>query len=100
MRPAHRRRREQVDTMTQPDLKTRAQQGRPAQSSSPAANSSDPIYELVARDDPEAVPTKVAWARVMRFCRGLPKNSVAQVKDKTGKVLYTYKYRGVDDVVS
>lgn len=86
--------------MTQPDLKTRAQQNRPAPSGNAAPNSSEPIVELQASEDPESIPTKVAWARVMRFCRGLPKGSTAIVRDKTGKEMYRYKYRGVDDVVS
>lgn len=85
----------------QPDLKTRAQQNQPAPSGgNPVPNSSEPFVAFEIGDDPESVSTRVAWKRVMRFCRGLTKGSTAQVKDKTGKVLYTYKYRGADDVVS
>lgn len=86
--------------MTQPDLRTRAQQNRPAPSGNPAPNSSEPIIEVEVGDDPEGVSVAVAWARVMRFCRGLPKGSTAEVKDKAGKVMYRYKYRSADDVMS
>lgn len=50
-------------------------------------------------DDPEVVPVRVAWKRVMRFCRALPKGSTATVNTKAGGS-YTYRYRGIDDVIS
>lgn len=86
--------------MSQP-LKERARSGRPAQSGNGQGNHAEPIISYEVGDDPEAVPVRVAWARAMRFCRALTKGSTAEVKEKgTGRVLYTYKYRGVDDVVT
>jgi ERF superfamily len=63
-------------------------------------DSAVPTIDFEVGDDPEAVPVKVAWARAMRFCRALTKGSTARVNGKDGKLLYTYKYRGVDDVVT
>jgi hypothetical protein len=50
--------------------------------------------------DPEAVPVRQAWARAMRICKALTKGSTARVNNKEGKFLYSYQYRGVDDVVT
>jgi hypothetical protein len=83
------------------DLKTRAQQGRPAPTGGTVATASEATIEVEVGEDPEAVPVKVAWSRAMRFCKALEKGSKAVVKEKgTGKVLFTYNYRGADDVVT
>lgn len=99
--------------MTQPSLAERAEADRAerARDTMPAMLPGQPVqlatgseavidFTVVEEGDPEKVDVKVAWARAMRWCRALPKNSTAEVKDKTGRLLYKFKYRGIDDVVT
>lgn len=58
----------------------------------------DPVLIFEIGDDPEAVPVKVAWSRVMRFCRAVPKGGRATIKTATGS--YSFVYRGIDDILN
>lgn len=78
-------------------LREQARANRPAVDGGQPTAGSEPVIVDVG-EDPEAVDVKVALSRVMRFCRALPKGSTATVTTKSGQ--YTYKYRGIDDVVS
>lgn len=89
------------EDVTQPSLRERAKASgghrppeRQARPDGPEA-----VIEFEVGDDPEAESVKVAWHRVIRFCRALSKGSTARVNTKGGGS-YEYKYRGADDVVS
>lgn len=87
------------------DLRSRAAAGRIQPTGNGTRGGADtgqaePIIIEEVGEDPEAVHVKVAWARAMRFCRALSKGSTARVTNKEGKLLYTYQYRGIDDVVT
>lgn len=86
------------------DLKSRATaRSGPAPSGrgDPAKTGDTAVPTIVeVGEDPEPVPVRVAWARAMRICKALTKGSTAEVKNREGKFLYSYKYRGIDDVVT
>jgi hypothetical protein len=93
-------RRAQGEDVTDLRSRARASQSPGAKGDSThTASGAEPVIDFEVGDDPEAVPVRVAWARVMRFCRALSKGSTAKVVTKGGGS-YEYKYRGVDDVVS
>lgn len=80
-------------------LREQARAARPADSRPATPVSSEPTVVFDVGEDPESVPVRYAWARVMRFCRALPKGSTATVSTSKGGS-FSYRYRGVDDVVS
>jgi hypothetical protein len=83
--------------MTQ-SLRERARQQGEGNGGRAEADPAEPVLVFEIGDDPEAVPVKVAWSRVMRFCRAVPKGGKATIKTATSS--YSFIYRGIDDILN
>jgi hypothetical protein len=74
--------------ITGPDLNG----GQPLDDDLPVIEYTDPI------EDVEQVPVHIAWQRVMRDVRTVPKSQVAKIQ--TDKGSYSFQYRGIDQVLN